>query len=422
VRVVAGAASDVGRVREGNEDAFLVDDRLALFAVADGMGGHQAGEVASATALEALRAAVASDQPINEAVVTANRAVYEMAAENPEMRGMGTTLTALVTLGGNRLLIGHVGDSRAYLLREGALRKVTDDHSLVEELVRDGRLTPEQAEVHPQRSIITRALGIDADVEVDLYTVDVGEGDRVLLCSDGLTTMVRDREIARIVRTEPDVRLAADKLVDAANDAGGEDNVTVVVLDVVEVDPEASEALDADAVVEAPPAAPPPAATPAEAAPTEAVLPKPRRVRAVVLTLLPIAVILGVAFGALAWYARRSYYVSQLHDRVVVYRGVPGGFLLWSPTVDDRTDVRVSDLPPYERQRVTAAQPQVYTSRAKAEARVDTLRTATTTTTTSTTTTTAQPRTAPATAPGTRPKPVTPPTTRPPTPGTTTSP
>jgi hypothetical protein len=149
---------------------------------------------------------------------------------------MGTTLTAVVVAGGRQLLIGHVGDSRAYLLHDGTLSRLTDDHSLVEELVREGRLTPEQAESHPQRAIVTRALGVDPTVEVDLYTIEVVAGDRILLCSDGLTTMVRERDIERLARSEPDAQRAAELLVDAANRAGGEDNTSVVVVDVLEVD------------------------------------------------------------------------------------------------------------------------------------------------------------------------------------------
>src|SRR5947209_8382280 len=186
-RLVTAAVSDVGRVRAGspNEDGYLDQiDRFGLVAVADGMGGHQAGEVASATALEALRAAVASGEPLREAIEGANEAVLEKSESNHELHGMGTTLTAGMLGTDGHLVVGHVGDSRAYLVRDGELTQITNDHSLVEEMVRGGELTPEQAEVHPQRSIITRALGIDPRVDVDVYPIELQDGDRILLCSD----------------------------------------------------------------------------------------------------------------------------------------------------------------------------------------------------------------------------------------------
>ncbi len=235
-----GAATDVGRVREGNEDDYLVDDAMGLVAVADGMGGHRAGEVASATALEALRAAINAGQPLRDAIESANEAVFTKSLTDASLRGMGTTLTAGTLVAGGTLLVGHVGDSRAYLLRDGELRQVTVDHSLVEELVRDGRLTPDEAAVHPQRSIITRALGVDASVEVDVYPVELAPGDRLLLCSDGLTGMVQFDAIAATLRREEDPARAATQLIDAANAAGGEDNITVVVVAVTDEAPERS--------------------------------------------------------------------------------------------------------------------------------------------------------------------------------------
>jgi PPM family protein phosphatase len=192
LRIDAGASSDVGRLRTTNEDSFVVDDRLALYAVADGMGGHRAGEVASATAIEALRAAIAGGKALDAAIVLANSAVFQKAATDRELSGMGTTLTAVAIVGDASLLIGHVGDSRAYRIRDRVITRLTDDHSLVEELVREGRISPEEAEVHPRRAVITRALGIDPDVEVDLYTVEARTGDRILICSDGLSGMIRD--------------------------------------------------------------------------------------------------------------------------------------------------------------------------------------------------------------------------------------
>jgi protein phosphatase len=397
VRLTAGSFTDRGRVRDTNEDAHLVDERLALFAVADGMGGHRAGEVASWTAIEALRAAVADGRSVSDAIERANEAVFERAAADPDLGGMGTTMTAIVVAGGRRLLIGHVGDSRAYLLHDGALRRLTDDHSLVEELVREGRLTPEQAEAHPQRAIITRALGVDGEIDVDVYTVTVDAGDRLLVCSDGLTTMVRDRDVERIVRDADNPQRAAEELVDAANSAGGEDNVTVVVVEVVEVDEEAPP--DPEQLA-APAAAATPAVEPAPdvAAPTSPP-PRPplrRRVRAAVLVVVPLVLIFAVAVGALGWYARRSYYVGHDGEVVVLYKGVPGGVLGWDPTVERRTKLRVDDLLAVDRAAVDDGAARG--SRADGERYIERLRdrvaaTSTTTTTRRAPTTTTRPRT-----------------------------
>lgn len=241
VRLLVATRTDVGRVRAGNEDAFLAIDDGTLVAVADGMGGHQAGEVASAMAIESLHDGLAQGVPIADAIEAANTAVVTRAARELDLRGMGTTLTAGV-LDGSRLVIGHVGDSRCYLLRAGALTQVTTDHSVVAELIAAGELTEAEALVDPRRAMITRALGIDATVQVDVLDLDLEPGDRLLLCSDGLTTMVRDPAIAEILTSEPDRERAAAELVEAANLAGGADNITVLVADVV---------TDADPVPEA---------------------------------------------------------------------------------------------------------------------------------------------------------------------------
>jgi serine/threonine protein phosphatase PrpC len=236
-----GARSDVGCVRAHNEDAFLAAE--ALFVVADGMGGHAAGEVASALAINAMQAwapSLAEDSPaasdacpdrLVEAVLSANDAIIDAVNSKQGAYGMGTTLTAAVVVG-ERLLLAHVGDSRAYLLTaEGSLRQLTRDHSFVEELVALGRITRAEAAVHPKRSIITRALGSEYDLDVDLYEERLLPGDRLLLCTDGLTGMVEDAEIRQILLTEAESQNAADALVDAACTAGGMDNVTVIVID-----------------------------------------------------------------------------------------------------------------------------------------------------------------------------------------------
>jgi serine/threonine protein phosphatase PrpC len=395
VKLAAASATDQGRVRGNNEDAFLVDDERALFAVADGMGGHRGGEVASHTAIEALRAAVANGTPLHDAITRANLAVLARAAGDDELTGMGTTLTAIIAVGGRQLLIGHVGDSRAYLLHNGELRRATDDHSLVEELVREGRLTPEQAEAHPQRAIVTRALGVDDDVDVDLYTLDVDAGDRVVLCSDGLTTMVRERDIERLARSEPDPQSLADAFVRAANDAGGDDNVTVVVIDVVEVDapapPDPTTLHDDGAAPGSRSAVIAPPDPPEPPVPKEPRVKGSRRrtVRNAILVLLPLVLILGAATAALGWYARSSYFVGASGNEVVIYKGVPGGVLGWNPTVDQHTGLTVSQLSPLDRDRVqtNSSRGSLTTTRGYVD-RLETLATTTTTTTTSTSTTT----------------------------------
>lgn len=234
IRLVIGEATDVGKVRDHNEDGYLVDEGLGLVAVADGMGGHRGGEVASATAIEALHASFADHGGLRDAVLAANDAVLERANADDALRGMGTTLTAGVLGDDGTLLVGHVGDSRAYLLRDGELSRITTDHSLVEELMAAGELTEEEAERDPRRSMITRALGLEADLVVDLYPVSLAPGDRVMLCSDGLTTMVSEATIADVLAGEDDPATAAQRLVDAANAAGGVDNTTVLVLDAVD--------------------------------------------------------------------------------------------------------------------------------------------------------------------------------------------
>lgn len=400
MRLAAASATDQGRVRSNNEDAFLIDDQRALFAVADGMGGHRGGEVASHTAIEALRAAMANGTPLHEAITRANTAVLTRAAGDDELTGMGTTMTAVVAVGGRQLLVGHVGDSRAYLLHDGTLHRATDDHSLVEELVREGRLTPEQAEAHPQRAIVTRALGVDSEVDVDLYTLDVETGDRVVLCSDGLTTMVRERDIERLARAEQDPQRLAEALVGAANEAGGEDNITVVVIDVLEADPVVAH--DPTALVAEQTAPVSRSAVVAPPDPPEPRVPRPkgsrgRTVRSAILVVLPLLLILGAATAALGWYARSSYFVGASGNEVVIYKGVPGGVLGWNPTVDRRTGLAVASLPALDRDRVTTngargslATAVAYVGRLRAAA--DAVASTTTTTRPKRTTTTTRPK------------------------------
>ena len=224
------AASDTGRKRRRNEDSYVIAP--PLFAVADGMGGAQAGEIASKLAAAALEdtdaGALSGEDRVMSLIQEANRRVYERSNEDPNASGMGTTITvALVE--DSRVTIGHVGDSRAYRYRAGSIEQITEDHSLVNELMKSGKLSPEEAETHPQRSVITRALGTDPDVDVDSFTVEAQVGDVFLLCSDGLTTMVDDDNILGVIeKYHDDLDRATKSLVSAANRGGGEDNITVV--------------------------------------------------------------------------------------------------------------------------------------------------------------------------------------------------
>jgi serine/threonine protein phosphatase PrpC len=237
MRLVFAAATDVGRMRKNNEDSYLSQQPVA--AVADGMGGHSAGEVASAIAIEELAALrdrgpweneTAATDDLKQAILRANRRIREMAAGDRKLNGMGTTLVALLE-DGDLVHLANVGDSRGYLLRQGELSQVTVDHSLVQELVDDGRLSPEDAERHPQRSVITRALGIDPEVEFDLFTYKLQVGDRLLLCSDGLSDVVEPAQIRNVLLRVRDPQQAARRLVAVANEQGGPDNITVIVVD-----------------------------------------------------------------------------------------------------------------------------------------------------------------------------------------------
>lgn len=234
------ALSHAGRKRRHNEDSYVLQP--PLFAVADGMGGAKAGEVASSLAAAALQESdgegASGEARVAALIQEANRRVFRRANEDREASGMGTTMTvALVEQ--DRVAMGHVGDSRAYLIRGGELEQLTDDHSLVAELVRSGKLTPEEAELHPQRSVITRAVGTEPDVDVDTFSVEGAAGDLFLICSDGLTDMVDEATILDAVeRNRPDLDEAAKALVNAANRGGGEDNITVVFFELAGEEPE----------------------------------------------------------------------------------------------------------------------------------------------------------------------------------------
>jgi serine/threonine protein phosphatase PrpC len=319
--------TDTGRRRRHNEDAYVSEP--PLFAVADGMGGAQAGELASSLAAAALRDDTADreggEQRVDELIQEANRRVYQRQSQDAAASGMGTTMTvALVE--DSRVAIGHVGDSRAYLIRDRRLEQLTEDHSLVAELVRSGKLSPEEAEGHPQRSVITRALGTDPDVDVDTFSVETKPGDLFLLCSDGLTSMVDDEKIlSEIERNRPDLPAAAKALVRAANKGGGEDNITVIFFEIdeaadthertltlppVEADEEDTlSELDRVPVIateDGRPAGPP----------------RGRR-RAPLFAALALVILVG-ASGLVVWGLWSSHFVGAEQDgHVAVYQGVP---------------------------------------------------------------------------------------------------
>jgi PPM family protein phosphatase len=320
--------TDTGRQRNANEDSYFA--RSPLFAVADGMGGAQAGEVASRIAAGAFerRGQMSPEEPaegqLEEIAQAANREIHRRAQEDSSRAGMGTTLTAAMVRG-NEVSFGHVGDSRAYVLRDGQLKRLTKDHSLVEELRRQGRLTEEQAEEHPQRSIITRALGPEPSVNVDTMTFPAKDGDIFLLCSDGLTTMVSDDEIRQILGSARSLRSAVRELVDAANRGGGRDNITAVAFRVADAD--AREGEESATLI---------SRTAEQAGLTgermraatdrmrgRGAMPAPRRRRRVLKWVAAAAVTL-LFVGGVVLFARSIYFLgTDDQGDVALYRGVP---------------------------------------------------------------------------------------------------
>jgi len=363
LRVVQEAArTDTGLQRHANEDSYLA--RAPVFVVADGMGGAQAGEVASKIAADAFDASLegeAPEQELAERAREANRRIFQRSREDASRAGMGTTLTAAV-LAGEEVSIAHVGDSRAYLFRDGELRQLTRDHSLVEELRRQGRLTSEEAEEHPQRSIITRALGPEPDVDPDVHSHQARPGDVFLLCSDGLTSMVRDGELREILASSNTLREAVDGLVAEANRAGGRDNITVVCFEVggeLEGKPEAlaEDPDEIDKTITNMNVRDLETATPAPAAPARAARPPrasrrwPRRAIAAAAVVILLG---GLAVGA-SIGLRHVYFIGQDdHGLVALYQGVPyelpGGMKLYED--DYVSSIPVNSLSAVERQRL----------------------------------------------------------------------
>ena len=322
-----GARSDVGCVRSHNEDSYLVQS--PLFCVCDGMGGHAAGEVASSIAVETIaKTAPHTADPalLGAAIEAANAAVIEAALNGLGKPGMGCTATAAY-IEGNTIAIAHVGDSRAYLLHEGTLIRVTRDHSYVEELVDAGEITADEARVHPNRSVITRALGSDPAMYADHFSLNIEEGDRLILCSDGLSSMIPDGEIENIATQSSTAQICTDNLVDAALAAGGSDNCTVVVVDVVD-----------------------------DGKLREISKRRRRNVIAVISAVVALLALIGVI--ALASVAN-SVYLGVKDDAVAIYKGVPNkvmGFELhW---LEDETSVMLSDLPEDTQNRLREGIPQ----------------------------------------------------------------
>lgn len=312
-----GSRTDIGYVRDHNEDSLIIIP--PLFAVADGMGGHEAGEIASEITVNTLAELAPSHldaEGLTAAVEAANYNVMKAPRQGIGRDGMGTTLTAAM-LEGERLLIAQVGDSRAYLLHKGHLQQITRDHSLMADLIEAGQITPEEARVHPNRSVITRAIGSDIHMRPDIYELNVDAGDRILLCSDGLSSMISNNAIESIMRRQSDAQHCADELVTAALEDGGADNVTVVVADV----PGFSEVREKKRAHKS-------------------------RVFYIGLAIALVAVIFAAGFGGYAFISNSAYLIEE-NGKVSVYRGTPDDFMgIKLSTLDHTTNVDVDKLQP----------------------------------------------------------------------------
>jgi protein phosphatase len=359
--------TDTGRQRSANEDSFFV--RSPIFVVADGMGGAQAGEVASKTAAEAFDRDLPSGPPerfLRETIEAANREIHALAHDDPSRAGMGTTITAAVlNQESEEVGIGHVGDSRAYRLRDGKLERLTRDHSLVEEMRRKGQLTDAQAEDHPQRSIITRALGPEPEVEVDVQTVRAAPGDVFLICSDGLTTMVDEEVIARLLGGATSMETAVAALVEEANRAGGRDNITALAFRLEDAAaprraaPEGATLIGPSAEREGLTATEvrrrAAAAAARERREKLAAKPRRRRLRTAAKVLAAAAVLAAIVFGA--WYGNRQVWFLGTDDggRVALYRGLPYQLPFGLNLYEERyaSPIQTDSLPGRRRDAVT---------------------------------------------------------------------
>jgi protein phosphatase len=435
IRFSVGSCTDTGRARPANEDALFVGERL--FAVADGMGGHAGGEIASQLVIDRCDEGV--DEWTSAAIVNlveeANRSVVARAGDDSKLRGMGTTVTMLARLDptddypDERIVIANVGDSRIYVFDGTELHLLTDDHTLVQRLVRSGALTPEQAAEHPQRNVLTRALGIGDDVLVDTWEIRVFTGDRFLLCSDGLHGELDEGQIAAVLRRLADPQEAADELVRLANEAGGHDNITVILVDAVEgedrprdgtgehervvaeipgadrpgveegdelvideidvgIDAEVAEELGVTVAARpADPAAADPdlESIPQDPAPTVedethvAERPKLLTWRVALFGAAVVGVIL-IAIAAVALSGRNTFSVAVQDGEVVILRGQPGGVLWIDATVEERTGITEAQIPEEFRLDVTSGKSfgsldEARTYVANLQARIDDLAT-----------------------------------------------
>ncbi len=429
----SGSATDVGRRRNINQDMILEGE--VVFAIADGMGGHQGGEVASLAAIEALRNSFRPEDGaagLDRAIAAANDAVAEKAQASQELRSMGTTMTAVALVADDDdelLVVANIGDSRVYLLRNAELTQLTDDHSLPQELLRQGQLTEAEAAADPRKNIVTRVLGPSYGDGPDLQKLVPYTGDRILLCSDGLYNEVTDHDIAHVLRTVADPKEAATTLVDQANNNGGADNISVIVVDVVD---DRGRSVTASAVLADDPslaAGDAPADRralsglmssdqrnaelrrlargsdeganiwSADREPDVHDLPSRRLTARVVAFLVIVLLVLGGAAGAIGFYARGSYFVGLDEGHVAIFKGRPGGLLWFSPTVEETTELTESQVPPARaddiangRQAATLAEARDYV-RSLRPSTPDTGTTGTVTSTTTSTTTAPVPAT-----------------------------
>lgn len=335
-----GASTDAGMVRQQNEDSFAADE--SLFIVADGMGGHNAGEVASALAVTTVksgaRTGITSAAQFRELIQQANTVIYTASLDDSTQQGMGTTLTALAVVPGTEplVLVANVGDSRTYLMRDGRLDRLSVDHSYVQELVNEGIISPEEARLHPRRNIVTRALGIDRNVAVDVFSHTVRTGDRLVLCSDGLVDEVGDAEIAGVLAAHSDPQETAEALVMVANTNGGRDNTTVIVLDILDdiSEPTARPTPDNTTPIE----------MLASSEPARSAKRRRRLLMAVAWSAL-VAIVFATLTIVGVW-ARSGYFIGfDEDDRVAVYRGRVGGVLWFEPTIDTQTELTGPELP-----------------------------------------------------------------------------
>lgn len=369
MKLAWGASSHVGMVRQQNEDAFVAESNV--FAVADGMGGHNAGEVASALAVEGLRRAAAAGFSAAEGLIaainTTNATIHEASGGLSEQRGMGTTLTALVPLPATdgepqRVVVANVGDSRIYLWRGDELKQVSADHSYVQELLSEGLITAAEARIHPRRNIVTRALGIEGDVNADSWVLPMVVGDRYVLCSDGLVDEVDDAEIAAILRASTNPQVAADHLVQVANNHGGRDNTTVVVVDIL-----GDTATTSTTVPES--SAPSPGEPAAHVAASA-------RQRRVLVGVALVAVLALSVLSAVGWYARDGYFVGFAGQgeqaQLVVFKGRANHILWFRPTIEIDSGVARQEIFPSLADDIDD-QPK-YDSLARAEAYVNSIR------------------------------------------------